>query len=70
MVYFMLFSIKRMNLSASDLLIANNTEAARIKSKNRHTEKPKQSHCVHTRLNSADSVPTSFDGFHHPRFAE
>ena len=41
MVYFMFFSIQRMNLSAWDLFIANSTEAARIKSKNKHIEKLK-----------------------------
>ena len=41
MIYFVFFSIQRMNLSASDLFIAKSTEAARITSKNRHMEKPK-----------------------------
>ena len=36
----MFFSIQKMNLLASDLFIANSTEAARIKSENRHMEKP------------------------------
>ena len=40
MVYFMLFSVQKLSLSASDLFIANSTEEAHIKSTNRLMENP------------------------------